>query len=67
MTDDNLSTRPSLILGTILVGEDLENLSEEELTQRIEALEAEIERTQQSLGHKKGVRANADAIFGTKL
>ncbi|MTI44991.1 uncharacterized small protein (DUF1192 family) [Roseibium hamelinense] len=47
----------------ILVGEDLSKQSEEELGERIKALEAEILRTKKTLDHKRSVRTSADALF----
>ena len=47
----------------IVVGEKLESLSVEELTQRIAALEAEIERVKSELAVKRARVAAAEALF----
>lgn len=47
----------------IVVGEKLESLSVEELTLRIVALEAEIERVKSELAVKRGRVAAAEALF----
>ncbi|MTI00157.1 DUF1192 domain-containing protein [Roseibium sp. RKSG952] len=47
----------------IVVGQDLSKLSEKDLTERISSLEAEIERTRDTLKHRGSVRSAADALF----
>lgn len=47
----------------ITVGEDLSALSEDELAERITALEAEVLRIRQALEHRGSVRTAADALF----
>ncbi|WP_422378297.1 DUF1192 domain-containing protein [Roseibium sp.] len=47
----------------ILVGQDLSRLSEEELSERIEALTEEINRTQKELEQRSTIRNAADAFF----
>lgn len=49
--------------GAITVGEDLSSQSEEELRERIEALTAEINRTQKELEQRGTIRNAADAFF----
>lgn len=49
--------------GAITVGEDLSRLSEEELGERIEALNGEINRTQKELEQRGTIRNAADAFF----
>ena len=49
--------------GAVTVGEDLSRLSEEELSERIEALTAEINRTQKELEQRSNIRNAADAFF----
>ncbi len=44
--------------------EDLDLYGQEELQERIEALEAEIARTRGVLDRKRSGRAAADALFG---
>lgn len=51
---------------TELAREDLELLGEEELSDRIAALAAEIERTKAQIGRKQASRAAADAVFGRR-
>jgi uncharacterized small protein (DUF1192 family) len=51
---------------TELRREDLELLGEEELSDRIAALAAEIERTKAQIGRKQASRAAADAVFGRR-
>lgn len=47
----------------ISVGDDLSSLSENELSERIAALEAEINRTQQELKQRSTIRNAANSIF----
>ncbi|MEP3049123.1 MAG: DUF1192 domain-containing protein [Roseibium sp.] len=47
----------------ISVGQDLSRLSEEELSERIEALTAEINRTQRTIEQRGNIRNEADAFF----
>lgn len=49
--------------GAISVGEDLARLSENELTERIEALAGEINRTQKELEQRSTIRDAANSIF----
>ncbi|MEE4014479.1 DUF1192 domain-containing protein [Roseibium sp. FZY0029] len=49
--------------GTVAVGEDLSRLSEAELEERIEALRAEINRTQKELEQRGTIRDAANSIF----
>ncbi|WP_299482910.1 DUF1192 domain-containing protein [uncultured Roseibium sp.] len=49
--------------GKITVGEELSSLSEEDLTERISALEAEINRTQQELEQRSTIRDAANSVF----
>ncbi|MET1412722.1 DUF1192 domain-containing protein [Roseibium sp. HPY-6] len=49
--------------GKITVGEELARLSEEELSERISALEAEINRTQQELEQRSTIRDAANSVF----
>lgn len=50
--------------GAISVGDDLSRCSEQELLERIEALEQEILRTKESLSQKSKIRDQANAFFG---
>lgn len=47
-----------------LTREDLELLAVSDLTERIEALEAEIVRTRAQLNRKQAGKAAADSLFG---
>ncbi|MBN9672443.1 DUF1192 domain-containing protein [Roseibium aggregatum] len=49
--------------GTITVGEDLSRLSEAELSERIEALTEEIDRTKKALEQRGTIRDAANAFF----
>jgi uncharacterized small protein (DUF1192 family) len=49
--------------GAVSVGQDLSRLSEEELKERIEALSAEINRTQKELEQRGTIRDAADSLF----
>lgn len=53
-------------LAGTLFREDLDPFSVEDLTTRIDALEAEIGRTRQALTAKKSQRSAADALFSFK-
>jgi len=56
----NKPTGPS----PIRVGEELSQMSEDELADRIERLRAEIERTEIALADRSKIRDAANAIFG---
>jgi uncharacterized small protein (DUF1192 family) len=60
MIDDNEPRPPP----RVVVGEKLTELSIGDLQERIEALRAEIERTEAMLSSKRAGRAAADAVFG---
>ncbi len=47
----------------ISIGDDLSRLSEDELVERLSALEAEIARTIAERDARRGTRAAADALF----
>lgn len=64
MNDEDLP-RPSEPL-TLVVKEDLDRLSVDELEARADVLEAEAKRTRAKLSGAKDFRANADALFGGK-
>ncbi len=49
--------------GSITVGEELARLSEEELSERIEALQEEINRTRKELEQRGTIRDEANSIF----
>jgi uncharacterized small protein (DUF1192 family) len=49
---------------TVTVGDDLSKLSMSELTERVEALQAEIARTEAVAADKRRLTAAADALFG---
>ena len=49
--------------GPVAIGQDLSRLSEEELSERIEALTEEINRTQKELEQRSTIRDAADAFF----
>jgi uncharacterized small protein (DUF1192 family) len=60
------SAEPRALRGALLVSlarEDLELYGVDELSERIEQLQAEIARTEAQLGRKKAGRAAADALF----
>jgi uncharacterized small protein (DUF1192 family) len=59
MDDDNRRVKP---LGPIL-GEDLSLLSIEEIEERIDACQREIERLEAALADKRASRAAADSVF----
>ena len=50
-------------VGVLRLGEDLSELSRDDLSERIEALEAEIERTRAAFETKSAQRMAADALF----
>ena len=49
--------------GKVTVGEDLTRLSEDELAERISALNEEINRTQRELEQRNTIRDAADSMF----
>lgn len=59
--DDDAPKKPAQ--GAITVGEDLSRLSESELTERIEALNEEVNRTRQELEQRGTIRDAADSFF----
>jgi uncharacterized small protein (DUF1192 family) len=59
--DDDIPKKPEQ--SRITVGEDLSRLSEDELRDRIEALNAEINRTRATLEQRSTIRSDADAFF----
>lgn len=60
--DELFSKKPNDPL-TLLVKQDLDPLSVEELTLRIEALRAEIARVEARIGAANAHRASAEALF----
>ncbi len=60
--EDLLSKRPESPLA-LLVREDLDRLSRDELEQRIAILKAEIERAEGRLASASAFRAAADSLF----
>ena len=60
--DDLFAGRPGDPLG-LLVKQDLDPFSVEELRQRIESLRGEIARTEKRLAHAADHRASADSLF----
>ena len=64
MTDDAAEPRPlrGQVLST-LCREDLDPYSQQDLLDRIEALQAEIVRVQAHIAKKSSVRSSADALF----
>lgn len=60
--DDLFAKRPDDPL-TLLVKQDLDPLSVEELTTRKEVLQAEIARTEGKIAAAVNFRASADALF----
>jgi uncharacterized small protein (DUF1192 family) len=62
MDDENLP-RPKGDAASLLAGEDLAPYSQEELTERIALLEAEIERVRSHRDKAAAHRAAADALF----
>jgi len=65
MDEDNLPRAKSDAAG-LLANEDLSPYSQDELTERIAFLEAEIERVRAHHGKASAHRAAADALFGAK-
>ena len=59
MWDDEEAAKPA----AIIVGDSLERLSIEEITERIEALRKEIARCEKNLEVKKGSISAADSAF----
>ncbi|WP_029060621.1 DUF1192 domain-containing protein [Labrenzia sp. DG1229] len=49
--------------GKVTVGEDISSLSEDELTERISALNEEINRTQRELEQRGTIRDAANSVF----
>jgi uncharacterized small protein (DUF1192 family) len=67
MTDDAADPRP--VRGqalTALCREDLDPYSQQDLAERIEALQGEIARVQAQIAKKSSVRSSADALFSFK-
>jgi len=67
MTDDGAEPRP--LRGQVLSAlcrEDLDPYSQQDLADRIEALQAEIVRVQAQIAKKSQVRSSADALFSIK-
>jgi uncharacterized small protein (DUF1192 family) len=62
MDDDHLSSKPDDPLA-LLARQDLDPLSQDELAERIEALEAEIERTRAHRDRAARHRSQADELF----
>lgn len=64
MTFEDLEPRPIRGAGVAALGrEDLDLYSVEELNERIEALQAEIERSRAAIGSKNAKKSAADALF----
>ncbi len=63
MDDENLP-RPKGDAASLLAGEDLSPYSQDELTDRIALLEAEIARVKSHRDKAAAHRAAADALFG---
>lgn len=59
MWDEDEAAKPA----AIVVGDSLDRLSIEEISERIEALKAEIVRCEQNLEVKKGSFSAADSAF----
>lgn len=59
--DDDIPRKPDQ--PTVTVGEDLSRLSEDELTDRIDALNEEINRTRTELEQRRTIRDNAHSFF----
>jgi len=59
--DEDIPNKPEA--GHITVGQDLSRLSENELRERIEALDEEINRTRRALEQRSTIRNAADAVF----
>jgi uncharacterized small protein (DUF1192 family) len=62
MDDDHLSSKPDDPLA-LLARQDLDPLSQDELAERIAALEAEIERTRAHRDRAERHRSQADELF----
>lgn len=62
MFDEDLPRKPTDAL-TALVKEDLDPLSVDQLEERIETLQAEIERTKGDIARKTQHRSAAEALF----
>lgn len=62
MDDDLFSSRPDDPLA-LLAKQDLDPLSQDELAERIEALQAEIERTRAHRDRAERHRSQADELF----
>ena len=60
--EEETEIRQGSVLANLLV-EDLSLMSQEELAQRMKALEAEIARSAAMLESKKGSRSDAEAFF----
>ena len=60
--DENINHLRGSPLSMVLA-EDLDPLSVDELTKRIAALEGEIARTRKKIDHAVNHRASADALF----
>ncbi len=60
--DDESPQKPKS--AQVIVGEDLSQLSENDLEERIAALEAEISRTQEILKTRSNIRNEAESVFG---
>ncbi|WP_417687068.1 DUF1192 family protein [Roseibium sp.] len=63
MLDDEFKPSANKASGAITVGEDLTAHSEQDLADRIAALEAEILRTRETLSQRANIRSAADALF----
>jgi uncharacterized small protein (DUF1192 family) len=67
MTDDAADPRPTRGQAlTALCREDLDPYSQQDLADRIEALQGEIARVQAQIAKKSSVRSSADALFSFK-
>ncbi len=63
MIDDDESKRPKSAILVELQKEDLDRLSREELSERIDALQAEIKRTDRALSAKGSLQDVAASLF----
>ncbi len=61
--DDDLPGMKTASAKSVIVGEDLSTISEQDLKERIVALEREITRTQETLAQRGNTRNAADALF----
>lgn len=59
--DDDTPRKPETT--AVAVGDDLSRLSENELAERIDALENEINRTRAELEQRSTIRDDANSIF----